>query len=208
MGPGSGHAALLPRPPWQRRNGPQPGHARDGALRRADHEREGNRPAGRRVPVGTRTLPRATTRARGRRARAWTARRTARTAGHFLGWLEGGELPAAYAGADMFVFPSATDTFGQVVLEAQASGVPVVAVDAGGPRSLIEHRVSGLLCPAEAGPMSKALLELARSPLLRERIATAGVSAARARTWDRALGRLADGYRAALEPGVAQRSAA
>jgi glycosyltransferase involved in cell wall biosynthesis/predicted metal-dependent phosphoesterase TrpH len=126
----------------------------------------------------------------------------------FLGWLEGDELPAAYAGADMFVFPSATDTFGQVVLEAQASGVPVVAVDAGGPRSLIEHRVSGLLCPPEAGPMSEALLELARSPLLRERIATAGVSAARARTWDRALERLADGYRAALEPGVAQRSAA
>jgi glycosyltransferase involved in cell wall biosynthesis/predicted metal-dependent phosphoesterase TrpH len=68
----------------------------------------------------------------------------------FLGWLEGAQLPAAYASADMFVFPSATDTFGQVVLEAQASGVPVVAVDAGGPRSLIEDRVSGILCPPRA----------------------------------------------------------
>ena len=122
----------------------------------------------------------------------------------FLGWLEGGQLPAAYASADMFVFPSATDTFGQVVLEAQASGVPVLAVDAGGPRSLIEHRVSGMLCPPEPRAMSEALLDLARSPLLRERIASAGATAARTRTWERALERLADGYRAALEPDATQ----
>ncbi len=118
----------------------------------------------------------------------------------FLGWLEGGELPAAYAGADMFVFPSATDTFGQVVLEAQASGVPVVAVDAGGPRCLIEHRVSGMLCAPEPRAISEALVELARSPLLRKRIASAGLTAAQARTWERALERLADGYRVALGP--------
>ena len=120
----------------------------------------------------------------------------------FLGWLEGEQLPAAYASADLFVFPSATDTFGQVVLEAQASGVPVLAVDAGGPRSLIEHRISGLLCAPDPRAMSEALLELARSPLLRERLASAGATAARGRTWEGALGRLADGYRAALEPGA------
>ena len=122
----------------------------------------------------------------------------------FLGWLEGAQLPAAYASADIFVFPSATDTFGQVVLEAQASGVPVLAVDAGGPRSLIEHRVSGLLCPPEPQAMGEALLELAGSPLLRERIATAGATAARKRTWEAALERLADGYRAALQPAAMQ----
>ncbi len=122
----------------------------------------------------------------------------------FLGWLEGEQLPAAYASADVFVFPSATDTFGQVVLEAQASGVPVLAVDAGGPRSLIEHRVSGLLCPPDAQAMSEALLELARTPLLRERIASAGSTAAGGRTWESALERLADGYRAALDPAAIQ----
>ncbi|MGO9320028.1 MAG: glycosyltransferase, partial [Solirubrobacteraceae bacterium] len=63
----------------------------------------------------------------------------------FLGWLAGTELARAYASADIFLFPSRTDTFGQVILEAQASGLPVIAVAAGGPLSLIEDRVSGLL---------------------------------------------------------------
>ena len=68
----------------------------------------------------------------------------------FLGWLEGAELARAYASADIFLFPSRTDTFGQVILEAQASGLPVVAVAEGGPLSLIEDRVSGLLCAPDA----------------------------------------------------------
>ena len=51
----------------------------------------------------------------------------------FLGWLEGDELARAYASADVFLFASRTDTFGQVLLEAQASGLPVVAVAEGGP---------------------------------------------------------------------------
>ncbi|MCB0875871.1 MAG: glycosyltransferase, partial [Solirubrobacterales bacterium] len=55
-----------------------------------------------------------------------------------LGWLEGDELARAYADADAFLFASETDTYGQVVVEAQASGLPVVAVAAGGPADLIE----------------------------------------------------------------------
>ena len=55
----------------------------------------------------------------------------------------------AYAAADLFRFCSQTDTFGQVVLEAQASGLPVVAVAAGGLAELIEDARSGVLCPAE-----------------------------------------------------------
>ncbi len=112
----------------------------------------------------------------------------------FLGWLEGEALARAYADADIFLFPSATDTFGQVVLEAQASGLPVVAVAEGGPLSLIEDRVSGLLCPAEPDALAGAVLELADQPLLRRRLARAGLAAVGERTWERALERLADSY--------------
>jgi glycosyltransferase involved in cell wall biosynthesis len=115
-----------------------------------------------------------------------------------LGWLEGQQLARAYASADMLVFPSHTDTFGQVILEAQASGLAVAAVAAGGPLSLIEQRVSGLLCPPQASALGDALLELAGAPLLRERLARAGLSAARKRTWEAALERLGAGYRRAL----------
>ncbi|HEV3319146.1 MAG TPA: glycosyltransferase [Solirubrobacteraceae bacterium] len=112
----------------------------------------------------------------------------------FLGWLSGSDLARAYACADMFLFPSATDTFGQVILEAQASGLPVIAVAEGGPLSLIEHRVSGLLCEADAEELAGAVLEVAGSPLLRERLTVAGLASVRGRTWERALARLGEGY--------------
>ena len=116
----------------------------------------------------------------------------------FLGWLSGSALALAYASADMFLFCSATDTFGQVILEAQASGLPVIAVAEGGPPSLIEHRTSGLLCEARADALAGAVLELAGSPVLRERLSAAGLTTVRTRTWERALERLADGYRRVL----------
>jgi glycosyltransferase involved in cell wall biosynthesis/predicted metal-dependent phosphoesterase TrpH len=119
-------------------------------------------------------------------------------AASFLGWLDGADLARAYASADIFLFPSRTDTFGQVILEAQASGLAVVAVAAGGPLSLIEHRVSGLLCAPDANALADAVLELADSPLLRERLAGAGLASVRERTWQRALERLAAGYRRVL----------
>ena len=118
----------------------------------------------------------------------------------FLGWLHGEQLARAYASADAFLFPSATDTFGQVILEAQASGLPVVALARGGPLSLIEQRLSGLLCEPRPQALADALVELARSPLLREHLALGGLRAVRARTWERTLQRLAHGYRRALLP--------
>jgi glycosyltransferase involved in cell wall biosynthesis/predicted metal-dependent phosphoesterase TrpH len=117
----------------------------------------------------------------------------------FLGWLSGAELARAYASADIFLFPSSTDTFGQVILEAQASGLPVIAVAEGGPLSLIEDGVSGLLREADASALAQALVELAGSPMRRERLARAALASARLRTWERTLGLLGDGYRRALE---------
>ena len=63
----------------------------------------------------------------------------------FTGYLSGEELAAAYASADMFVFPSTTDTFGNVILEAQASGLPCVVSDQGGPRELVTDGVDGFV---------------------------------------------------------------
>jgi glycosyltransferase involved in cell wall biosynthesis/predicted metal-dependent phosphoesterase TrpH len=120
----------------------------------------------------------------------------------FLGWLSGMDLARAYASADMFLFPSATDTFGQVILEAQASGLPVIAVAEGGPLSLLEHCVSGLLCAADADALAEAVLELAGSPLLGERLSLAGLASVRTRTWERALERLGEGYARVLMPGA------
>jgi glycosyltransferase involved in cell wall biosynthesis len=116
----------------------------------------------------------------------------------FLGWLEGDALADAYASADLFLFASRTDTFGQVLLEAQASGLPVVAVAEGGPCSIVEDGVTGRLCPPDAHALAGAVLELAAAPLQRERLAQQALETVRERTWERALGRLAEGYRRAL----------
>lgn len=116
----------------------------------------------------------------------------------FLGWLEGEDLARAYASADVFLFCSTTDTYGQVVLEAGASGLPVVAVAEGGPASLVENRHTGMLCRADADHIAGTLLQLAASPLLRRHLGSSAVRAVRARSWQRAMEQLADGYRRAL----------
>jgi glycosyltransferase involved in cell wall biosynthesis/predicted metal-dependent phosphoesterase TrpH len=116
----------------------------------------------------------------------------------FLGWQHGSELARVYASADAFLFASQTDTFGQVVLEAQASGLPVVAVGEGGPASLIVDGETGLLCPPDAHALATALVSLASEPLLASRLRRAALAAVSGRTWEAALGRLARGYRLAL----------
>ncbi len=116
----------------------------------------------------------------------------------FLGWLSGEDLARAFASADYFMFASRTDTFGQVILEAQASGLPVIAVDEGGPASLIVDGETGLLAPAEPDALAASLLTIVRSPLVRERLRKSALATARERTWEASLDRLAAGYRSAL----------
>jgi glycosyltransferase involved in cell wall biosynthesis len=65
----------------------------------------------------------------------------------FTGLLEGEDLAEAYASSDIFLFPSTTDTFGNVVLEAQASGLPVIVSDMGGPRENLIPDKTGLIVP-------------------------------------------------------------
>jgi len=125
-------------------------------------------------------------------------RRRLGSAGTFLGWVEGDRLAQAYASADLFMFASTTDTFGQVILEAQASGLPVLAVDAGGPAELIEDGRSGCLVPPDPESLASALRGLARREAIRERLATGGLLAVRERSWQRSLDQLAQGYARAL----------
>jgi glycosyltransferase involved in cell wall biosynthesis/predicted metal-dependent phosphoesterase TrpH len=120
----------------------------------------------------------------------------------FLGWLGGEDLARAYASADVFLFASSTDTYGQVILEAGASGLPVVAVAEGGPAALVENRHTGLLCRPDPDHLAGALLQLASAPLLLRRLGAAGAQAARSRSWERSMGQLAAGYRWALEPAA------
>jgi glycosyltransferase involved in cell wall biosynthesis len=116
----------------------------------------------------------------------------------FLGWRYGADLARVYASADVFLFASRTDTFGQVVLEAQASGLPVVAVGEGGPATLIEDGETGLLAAADPQALASAIHQIVDSPLLAERLRRAALTAVRTRTWEAAIERLADGYSRAL----------
>ena len=82
----------------------------------------------------------------------------------FTGRVAHEHVPALLASADVFWFPSRTDTFGNVVLEAQACGLPVIVTDEGGPREAVRHGETGLICGAR-GPFT---LAVALSWLLRE----------------------------------------
>ena len=74
-----------------------------------------------------------------------------------------------YASCDLFLFPSTTDTFGNVVLEAQASGLPVIVSDVGGPQENVIQGETGVIVPATEESLGRAVLELAANPLgLRE----------------------------------------
>jgi glycosyltransferase involved in cell wall biosynthesis len=67
----------------------------------------------------------------------------------FTGFLRGQDLSQAYASADFFVFPSETDTFGNVVLEAMSSGLPVLVSSGMGPKGLVTHGRNGFVCENE-----------------------------------------------------------
>ena len=86
----------------------------------------------------------------------------------FTGYLEGEELAKAYASSDIFVFPSTTDTFGNVIIEAQACGLPVIVSDLGGPKELVSHGLDGLITKSHnVEDFTNAVRTLVNDPQLR-----------------------------------------
>jgi glycosyltransferase involved in cell wall biosynthesis len=106
------------------------------------------------------------------------------TEAFFTGYLTGAELATAYASADIFVFPSTTDTFGNVILEAQASGLPVVVSDSGGPKELVADEANGLITRShDVEDFTRAIRTLVTNQALRERMANAARDSVTDRSW-------------------------
>ena len=109
----------------------------------------------------------------------------------FTGTLRGDDLARAYASADVFVFPSETESFGNVTLEAMASGLPAVCADAPGSASLVADGETGFLCPPrDADAFADATGRLVADADLRRRMGTAARERALGYRWDAVLARL------------------
>ena len=110
------------------------------------------------------------------------------------GVLRGEDLSRAYANMDLFVFPSHTDTFGNVVQEAAASGVPSIVTADGGPQNLVVPNVTGFVCQTDAAFLQKVVL-LASEPELRRKLAAAARERILGASWDAAFEMTYSAYR-------------
>ncbi|MGQ9482908.1 MAG: glycosyltransferase family 4 protein [Chloroflexus sp.] len=120
---------------------------------------------------------------------------------HFTGYLKGDDLATAYASADVFVFPSDTDTFGQVVQEAMASALPVVAARAGGALDLIHHGQNGyLFTPGVVSDLRSRLREVLAGDERRLAQGSVGRAIAEQRSWPRVMQELMGYYAQVLRP--------
>jgi glycosyltransferase involved in cell wall biosynthesis len=113
----------------------------------------------------------------------------------------GEELAQWYANMDVFVFPSRTDTFGNVVLEAFASGVPAVVTDAGGPKFIVRHGVSGFVA-ANDEEFAERTAQLLRDAALRRRMAEAARAQACGESWDSVFEKVYEGYEVGMTAEV------
>jgi glycosyltransferase involved in cell wall biosynthesis len=96
------------------------------------------------------------------------------TNAHFLGFRYAHELSSIYASSHFFIFPSTTDTLGQVVMESQASGLPVLVTDVGGPKEVMRNHETGYVLSArDDAAWVRAIVKLASDATLRERMGKA-----------------------------------
>ncbi|HLJ77568.1 MAG TPA: glycosyltransferase [Acidobacteriaceae bacterium] len=117
----------------------------------------------------------------------------------FTGVLRGEALARAYADMDVFVFPSHTDTFGNVVLEALASGVPAVVTPDGGPKMLVRHGQAGFV--TDDGGFPQAIATILENQDLHAAMRCAARADAMRASWDSVFEKVYDGYRSVLRSG-------
>jgi phosphatidylinositol alpha 1,6-mannosyltransferase len=116
------------------------------------------------------------------------------TDAYFMGPLHGDDLARAYASADVFVFPGPEETFGQVVLEAMASGLPVIVTDRGGPQTLVTEKGNGFIVPVDDGAaFADRVRQLRDHPLMRSEMRHAARTYAEGRPWIKLMEQL-EGY--------------
>ena len=121
---------------------------------------------------------------------------------HFTGYKHGEELAVHYASADLFVFPSDTETFGQVVTEAQASGLAAVVPDRGGVIDTVMPCLTGYrFAPGDATSLARAAAKLVDDPTRRMQMGARARAAAEQRSWQRVFDDLFGQYAALVEAG-------
>jgi glycosyltransferase involved in cell wall biosynthesis len=128
-------------------------------------------------------------------------------AAEFAGVLKGEALARAYANLDLFIFPSHTDTFGNVVLEAQASGVPAIVSDQGGPKFIIRDGQTGFVATSERGFLPGCLdaaLKLMAEPELHHRMREAARELACRASWDTVFEQVYQAYEVCLQRTAAE----
>jgi glycosyltransferase involved in cell wall biosynthesis len=127
---------------------------------------------------------------------------------HVSGLLHGPALSAAYASADIFAFPSSTETFGNSLLEAMGSGLPPLVAASGGVLEFVEHGGNAWLVEPDSAPaIADGLRRLLADPALRRRLADGALRTARARDWGTVYDQLLADYREAVAAGGAHRAA-
>jgi glycosyltransferase involved in cell wall biosynthesis len=124
----------------------------------------------------------------------------------FTGYLTGEALATAYASADVFAFPSYTETFGQAVLEAMSCGLPVVGLLSEGVCDLVDHENTGLLLNIQqlaekekVAAYSANLTLLVHNHQLRQQMSQASLVEAQKRSWYEAMEKLVKGYQEVIE---------
>lgn len=134
-------------------------------------------------------------------ARRNLEREFAGTRAVFTGLLHGEELAAAYASADAFLFPSTTDTLGLAMIEALASGLPIIAARSGASREVVSEGENGLFYEAGSrGALAAAVRRLFSDDAFREALARRARAAAEERDWGAATRALRGYYQEALGP--------